>query len=464
MTLLEEFVFSLNRTERRKLRPLRFRGVKRKIFLKILGWRKPDEIDFTALIKSNKLTRKQYNQMCSEILAACYTDVAALGGTDLLQYLGNRQLYRHFYKEMRRQENSLRKTESLRQLEDFYFKVLLMSEFFLIPPHLAGNMRKEIAQYLHRYVKVKRPHPSDEWLLRSAEIEEEISQNFARDFSLEKLRALTDELEEMLARPGIQDHALARFKAAYTLAMIYFGNYFKDKKPDPYIEYVVRIADEHPEIFGYVGELVKLGVRSYSAPKDQEIEQYKHFLLHPSPTGEGSSLLFIERFLPFVIKAGELQWAKRFIADHFPNNIDQLRKDISVHWWRLLLIYHVYAGEYAKAEDCLQKAFTANTGKNRNIDVDINLRCFGVFLSIIKGGPELASAGVNRHIRYAYVHGYNRDEGFMMMFLKAILDLVSHPSFDKLHAAKVREKYLRELGSEERLYPLFEKIYRKFFA
>jgi len=464
MTLLEEFVFSLNKTERQKLRPLQFRGAKRKIFLKILACRDRDGIDSTAILKANKLTRKRYNQMSADMLAACYNDVASLGGTELLQYLGNRQLYRHFYKEMRRQEKILLNTKKLKQLEDFYFKVLLMSEFFLIPPHLAGNIRKEISEYLRRYAKVKSPHPCDECLLRCAEIEDKIAENFVHDFSLKKLRSLTNELEKILTRLEIHDHALAKFKAAYTLAMIYFGNYFKDKKPDPYITYVEKIVDDHPDIFGSVGGLIKLGIRSYSRPKDDEIQQYKHYLLHPTRTGEGSSLLFIERFLPLIIKAGEFAWAKKFVALHFPNNIDQLRKDISVHWWRLLLVYQSYAGEYKEAEVSLHKAFAANTGKSRNIDLEINLRCFAIFLSVMRQGPDLASDHIKQQIRYANRHGYNSGEGFMMMYLKAVLNLVSRPGFDKSHALKVRQKYLQELAGEQRLYPLFEKIYEKFFS
>jgi hypothetical protein len=348
-------------------------------------------------------------------------------------------------------------------LEDFYFKVLLMSEFFLIPPHLGVKIREELTKYLYRYSEIKDPHPCDHCFIRCAEIEVDINQNFMRDFSLEKLRASTDEMEEIFDCVKDYDHALAKFKVAYWLAMIYFGNFFSDKRPEPYIEAIYKILEEHADVFGSVSELMKLGIQSYSVLKESDIESYKKFLISPTPTGEASSLVFIERFLPLIVRSGEITWAKKFVANRFPLNIGQLRKDVALHWWRLLAVFYSYSGEYKEGEAALQRAFSANTGKLRNIEMDINLRCYEVFLRIMIDGPDIAGDQIMRHIRYAKRHGYNKGEGFMMLFLKAVYDLVSHPTFDKEHAQKVREQYRLALGKEERQYPLFEKIYEKYY-
>src|SRR5439155_24789815 len=137
-----------------------------------------------------------------------------------------------------------------------------------------------------------------------------------------------------------------------------------------------------------VAGLIKLGIQSYSKPKNQDIEGYKYFLSHPTPTGEGSSLLFIERFLPLIVLSGELAWAKKFIAEHFPPALDQLRNDMALHWWRLLMIYHLYAGDYQAGRNSMFKAFETNRGIIRSVTFDINLRCFDVFFFIMLSGPE----------------------------------------------------------------------------
>jgi len=295
------------------------------------------------------------------------------------------------------------------------------------------------------------------------EIEEEISKNFTRDFDLENLRGCVQELEEILECLKQYDYAFAKFKVAYLLAMIYFGDFFPDKDPRVYLQYIIKMVDEHADQFGSVAGLIKLGCESYSPTSNEDIEYYKHYLLHPPSTGEGSSLLVVERLLPLMVKAGEFTWTKKFIADHFPYNIDQIRKDIAVHWWRLLVIYYVFANEYKEAELCLSNAFSANTGKSRNTILDINLRCYSVFLAIMRDGPNLAPEILMRHIRYARRHGYNRGEGFMMKYLRAVHNLVNHPPFDRANAEKARNDYRKELGSERRLYPLFEKIYDKYY-
>lgn len=155
--------------------------------------------------------------------------------------------------------------------------------------------------------------------------------------------------------------------------------------------------------------------------------------------------------------------AKKIIADRFPINPDQIRKETALHWWRLLAIYYIYIEDYSQAEVSVHKALAANTGKTRTTDLEMNLRCISLFLLIMQEGPDLAADIVLRHIRYAKRHGYNKGEGFMMLFLKAVYDLVSYPDFDKIHAQKVRERYITDLGGERRLFLLFEKIYEKYF-
>src|SRR5205823_2775163 len=129
---------------------------------KILNTREAEGIDREKIRARLKLPTKRFYQMLAEMLRACYADVAPSGGVELLQYLGNMQLYRHFYQAMQQQEAALVRENNRQKLEDFYFKVLLMSEFFLIPPHLAGHIRAEFRHYLRSYAEVKTKHPCDE--------------------------------------------------------------------------------------------------------------------------------------------------------------------------------------------------------------------------------------------------------------------------------------------------------------
>jgi len=308
VTLLEEFIFSLNRSERAKLRPLQFRGAKREIFMKILNCREAEGIDQQKVLARLKLSKKRFYQIIAEMLHALYGDVAPSGGAELLQYLGNMQLYRHFYRAMKQQEALLKKKNDRNALADFYFSALIMSEFFLIPPHLAGHIRAEFRKYLRSYVKIKTKHSGDELLLRCAEIEEEIHKNFSSNFSLKKLKTEMGELEKLFQQAKQKDQLLAQFKIAYLLATTCFRNLIEGKRPEQYLEYINRTIADHPDIFGRTVELVRLGIESYIPPKSEDIEKYKTFLLHPPPDRRK----FIVAFYRTVSSISRSIWLHRF--------------------------------------------------------------------------------------------------------------------------------------------------------
>src|SRR5688572_3910081 len=136
------------------------------------------EADVNCITKPYKLTPERYHQLLSEMLAACYHDVAPRGGIELLQYLGNKQLFRHLYSELRRQEAALVSKGNKHALEVYYFKVRLIRAFFMIPVRRNKKILKELRGYTQKYINVKKsPHPHDKWLVRLSEIDTEIEDN-----------------------------------------------------------------------------------------------------------------------------------------------------------------------------------------------------------------------------------------------------------------------------------------------
>jgi hypothetical protein len=202
MTLLEEFVFALSKTKRAKLRPLQFRGVKRKIFFKILDCRDRHGIDSEQIIKQNKLTKKRYYQMLSEMLSACYRDIAPNGGTDLLLFLGNKQLFRHFYNEMRQQEAALIATNDSKALEQYYYQVLMMQNIFQLPADLKGDAFEELVAYEQRYLAIKKLRdPNDILFVRIMDIQRNIAGQLTGKLNMERFIAKVAEAEAIVKEP-----------------------------------------------------------------------------------------------------------------------------------------------------------------------------------------------------------------------------------------------------------------------
>ncbi|MFI5263510.1 MAG: hypothetical protein ACHQM6_03240 [Candidatus Kapaibacterium sp.] len=459
MTLLEEFVFALSRTKREKLRPLQFRGTKRKIFYKILDCRDRKGIDSASLMKMYKLTPKRYYLMHAEILQSCYKDIAPHGGIDLLLFLGNKQLYRHLHKEMQRQEEYLKSKNNPKALEQYYFRMLLMQNLFFVPQNLEGGILAEFDAYDERYIAVKKPHPHDSLYLKSIEFHRKISDLLNKEFDFEQFRRATEELDGILQELKKGDHALAKYLPNNSLMHIYAANYFPAKSALPYARYARELLKEHPDVFAPLEEYIMLTTDKFF-PHDpaERIERIKKYLAS-SEKKAGVSLKILGNFFPAILDAGELKWAKSYIANYFPFTIDLLRKDIALFYWPLLALYHFHAAEFVEAELCLQKAFRLN----RETDFDIYLRCLDTTITALRSDPVQTDDKVNLHIRYAYRHGYEHGQGHKIIFLKSVRDLMKCVGTDRKKASEMKAQFLRELSGAERLTNLFMKIYNKYF-
>jgi hypothetical protein len=462
MTLLEEFIFSLNKSEREKLRPLQFRGAKRSIFFKILDCRVREGIDSSAVIKKHKLDKKRYYQMLSDMLSDCYYDLISEDGTALLLFLGNKQLFRHFYNEMKKQESELLKKNNPHDLEEYYSRVLIKRNLFLLHRKFNEDLVKELDAYAERYIEVKKSHPHDILYLKIIEINKQ-SENPFQGVQMEDLTATVAELEEIFNEVKQGDHILAQFSASDTLLMLLSRFHFEGKSPKPYAEFGIHLINEHPEIFASIKEFYELECLQFlNADEGNTLEQMKKYLTE-SFSRSGSSLYYIGRFFSKIIRSGDYEWGKKFIEKFFPYNIDLLRSDVALHYWYILTMYHVHGGNYSDGEKCLHKAFSANTGKNRNVNSDIILRCYDVFFVGMHGDPLMLENTVNKQLRYTSQHGYKKGETYQIFFLKAINDLTKCIGFDSVKAGKIRQSFMETPGAE-RLSFLFDKVFQKYFS
>jgi hypothetical protein len=462
VTLLEEFIFALSKTGRDKLRPLQFRGVKRKIFFKILDCRDRGCIDSETIIKRYKLTKKRYYQILSEMLAACYDDIIPKGGTALLLYLGNKQLFRHFYNEMKKQEAVLIEKNNKHALELYYFRVLLERNLLLLHPKFNEEIVAEFDAYARRYIGIQeKPHRDDEFYLRILEISRKIGEPL-QGFSMERMNPVITELETIFERVKDGDHILAKYAASNTLMMILSRFHFEGKTPALYAAFGIQLMKSHPDIFAPIRDFYELECLQFlSGDEGVTIELFKHYLTESSKH-LGPSLYYIGSFFPKILRAGDYEWVEKYIEKYFPYNIDLLRSDVALHYWYIRMITEAYGENYEEGEKYLHKAFSANTGKNRNVNSDILLRCYDVFFIAMRGDPITLENAVVRQIRYAQRHGYERDETYQLVFLKAVNDLVKYIGFDATKAEKIRDKFLATSGSEHLVF-LFQRIYKKYF-
>ena len=463
VTLLEEFIFSLSKTGRTKLRPLQFHGAKRNIFSKILACRNHECINSEKILKRYKLSKKRYYQILSEILAACYHDIIPNGGTALLQFLANKQLFRHFYIEMKKLEAALIQQDKKQELEQYYFRILLKRNLLFLHPKFNITVVAELDAYAHRYFKLRNnPHPHDALYLRTLQIKTCIGDPM-QGFNHEVINPLITELEEIFEEVKDGNHLLAQYASSNTLMMALSQFHFDGKPSLPYAAFGLELLKKHPVIFAPIKDFYTLQCKQFLPDDEGNItELFKEYLTE-SGKRTGASLFYICSFLPTIIRKGEYEWAKKYIELFFPFSIDLLKKDVANHYWYILTIYNVYRGDYREGEMCLQKAFASNAGQNRNINSDVILRCYEVFFSAMHGDPLVLESIVNKEVRFAQRHDYVRGETYQVLYLKAVSDLLKYIGFDKAKAENVQEIYLRSFGVDHFSF-LFQKIYNKFFS
>jgi hypothetical protein len=281
-------------------------------------------------------------------------------------------------------------------------------------------------------------------------------------FNLGRMDPIVTELETIFKQVKDGDHILAQYASSNALMTTLSQFHFEGKSPAKYAEYGLQLMKDHPHIFASIKDFYELECFQFISGDEQNtVELFKRYLIE-SVKSTGLSLYYICCFFPKIIRRGEYEWTKKYIEKFFPYSIGLLRKDVANHYWYILTMYNVYTGNYREGETCLQEAFAANTGQNRNVNSDIILRCYDVFFAAMHGDPMVLQNTVTRQMRYAQRHHYEHGESYQMFFLKAVSDLVKYIGFNKSKAEKVRGKYLESYGVDHFSF-LFQKIYGKFF-
>ncbi len=397
MTLVEELIFSLSKGSRKNLRPLQFRGVKKKIFTRMINIRTRSEIEPIDIEKTYKLSKKRYYQIHSEILAACYVDLVPEDGTTLLLALGEKQLFRHFYHEMKKQE--ARHCKNKAALESYYFQVLLMSNFFTMTHAFHGLLFVELDAYVKRYLAMKTPHPFDSSYQRIYELNSLIEEMRETSLDVDNLKLYTDELEQLYNLVKDGDHILATLVACNSLMRIFSKHFIKHKSQEDYAECCKQLINNNPQHFEIYRDYFELECTLFLELSEQySIEQQKNFLMKSSGTF-APSLYYLWIIFPKILSSGDLVWAKEYIDKFFPYNIDLLQKDMARSYAVLLMIYYIYTKDFTKGKNYLMKAVSNNTGNNQTLPFTLKLKCFEVYFVAMLEDPFAVELHAERSLR-----------------------------------------------------------------
>jgi hypothetical protein len=398
------------------------------------------------------------------MLASCYKDIAPGGGTNLLLFLGNLQLFRHLLHEMKKQEGMHK--DNPKTLERYYFDVRVMSNLFFYNWKSNHDLAVEFKNYAYRYLEVKTPQPDDIYLPKVVEIGIQLSILDSKKYNVEKLKEYAIALERIYEKIKNKNQLLAAFRAADALMVLYSIHPSLEKKPGYYARTARAIVRDNPKEFAAISAFYELestlclSETVGGGGEEISIARAKEYLTSSS-SKHGHSLYHMIRLFPRIVEAGEYAWAKRFIANFFPYDLDLLHNDSAIIYSFLLMVYYTHSSNYAEGERSLERARTYNKGKKRSIQAELQLRCYDVFFTAMHGDHLETEHRIETHLRYARRYKYHTSQRYYYHFLKHTGDLIKCIGYDAKKASAIRDRFSALKDINKYKY-LFDKIYTTY--
>jgi hypothetical protein len=409
--MLEEFIFALTPTERARIRPLQFRGIKAKIFLTIFNYRQRPKTSgwLDRLCKTHHINQTRRNVLLHEMLVACYHDIIPRNDLQLIQFLGNKQLFRHVLNELRRQERFHLQKNHRSQLENYYRTVLLIRLFYVIPK---GNKQilDELDSYVGKYLAVKQSSDEcDIYLLKEMGLQRKIADTVTRRLDSEKITGYLQELEQILTTVNQGNNPLVKFIFSFGLMNRYAMLRIEPKVTEHYKNGIEAIAS-NPEMFVMVRELFEVDYALENWRYKHSLEEVlavKEFCHKKVKWETGVPLSFLYRFFPLILMVGDRKLARFYLRKHTPYNLNLVRDDVSLYYRILYIMDWIYSGDWENALQLTKQALLLNKGRSKSIGLESTLRSLDAYLVSMTSGIVTGHESVIKQIRYLRKHGIN---------------------------------------------------------
>lgn len=446
MTKLEEFIFSLSPIERKRLRPLQFRGIKRTLFLSII--RCHSRKDLTAIHKkqTGTLGSKRFYQLHNEILRSCYYDIIPEGGANLLLYLANKQLLRPFHHELVVQERN--HSDSRADLERFYEKLIVIVPLLIVDSERGRELSETFFECIKKYSKLVGHAKQGETLLRAMTLIRWIEDISVEHFDAKRLLKVVNELEELFETSLKEnENPVLQFYAGYSLLTIYLSHKQKNKDSRSVAESLLDLLDREAGLFGPVAEYYRIewGPLFLNKAHESSAKDIEAFL-DSSARSYGSSVYLVGHFIPLLLGMGEHDWVGTYIKEHIPQDIEMLPDDSALAYMLTAITFHVHKRQYQKGERVLEKAFARSRRIKISPLISILLRSLEVFFIAMRGDLEFAETLATRHLRYVRTYGQHQGKHNSVIFLKTLSAMITNSTVNNSKTKELLDDYIQQKG------------------
>jgi hypothetical protein len=151
------------------------------------------------------------------------------------------------------------------------------------------------------------------------------------------------------------------------------------------------------------------------------------------------------------------------VERNVPQELSLLPHADAVHYGWILVVYRVYAGEHAEAEQHLREALVANRGKHRNTFTESKLRCYEVFFLLMRGELVQADEAIARHSRFVRRQVERPGHSQVLRFLTGVRELTRCIGVNHQRAAELTDEFVAEFTGVVQFVFLFRTLYSKYF-
>lgn len=468
ISLLEEFVWSLDKTERAKLKPLKFRGKKRQILFALLKQRAGKHVSRNETKK--KTPTAALHSMRSELLEYCYEEICSDDGLQLLSFLVERGLYRHFARELAIIERKIIGDSQSHIVEKFYLEVFKL--IHLIPLARLTNdvVWAKLRDYPAKYVDSKQHKYDDDHLLPEIfQLGLEMRQAINEHRPPALLSKIEQRLQSIYRQTQGSENVFLRTMLNRRM-IIYYKNVKVDfENVQKYYEAEAFYFSNDPKVAEFIPQDMS---NLYSAElayfRSDFDTAYSYFTTEHQREGHplrSWSVAYAQMYVLVCHVKKEYKQAEKILQERFFYFLDFYHSPHAVLACVLFARHYLYVGEYSRALEYVMLGYEKNVSSLFDPVHDLDLKILENAIVIIEGDLHRAHSLAQANVRVCARRGYQLSNSRLPNFFKIIEEISDSVLMKEPLTQKTKERLKK--FSARYAYPravidiIFDKYYPK---
>jgi hypothetical protein len=426
ISLLEEFVWSLDKNERAKLKPLKFRGKKRQMLFALV---KQKARNHTATKETKKkISTAALHSMRSELLEYCYQEICPDGGLQLLSFLVERGLYRHFTREVAVIERTVTADSHPDTIEKFYLEVFKL--IHLIPLARLTNdvVWAKLREYPAKYVDSKQHAYADDHLLPEIFLLGlEMRQAINEHRPPELLSKIEQRLQSIYKQTQHSENVFLRTMLNRRM-IIYYKNVKVDfENVQKYYEAEAFYFSSDPKVAEFIPQdmsnLYSAELAYFRSDFDTAYRYFNAEVQREGHTLRSWPVSYAQMYVLVCHIKKEYTLAEKILNERFLYFLDFYHSPHAVLACVLLARHHLYMGEYTRALEYIMLGYKQNVGSLFDPIHDLDLKIVENAIITIKGDFQHSHSLAQANVRVCARRGYQLSNSRLPNFFKIIEEI-----------------------------------------